>query len=134
MTVCFSEGTKRPVDRCVFEDTDLERAVAAWRSPAVRKDDSGVDGAVAGDGMGKSAMTKDDRRVTTGNGRSSDWGDPAVEPSLDEILNDPIVGLVLARDGLDRRTVERFLVAQSLRLTGGFAPSGRLCPPECFAA
>jgi hypothetical protein len=45
-----------------------------------------------------------------------DWEDPGMEPSLDEILADPIVHLVLDRDHLEVRDVERFLKCASQRL------------------
>lgn len=44
------------------------------------------------------------------------WQDPATEPTLDEILADPIVRLVFDRDRLDAAEVERFLKAASRRL------------------
>lgn len=44
------------------------------------------------------------------------WQDTAVEPTLDEILADPIVHLVLGRDHLEIRDVERFLKCASRRL------------------
>jgi hypothetical protein len=46
----------------------------------------------------------------------ADWQDPSVEPTLDEILADPIVHLVLGRDHLEIRDVERFLKSASQRL------------------
>ncbi|MDR3496571.1 MAG: hypothetical protein P4L82_18385 [Ancalomicrobiaceae bacterium] len=44
------------------------------------------------------------------------WQDPMCEPTLDEILADPIVRLVFDRDHLDALEVERFLKAVSRRL------------------
>jgi hypothetical protein len=46
----------------------------------------------------------------------SDWQDPMTEPTLDEILADPIVHLVLGRDHLEVREVEQFLKCASRRL------------------
>jgi hypothetical protein len=48
-----------------------------------------------------------------------DWQNPDLEPSIDEILADPIVGLVLARDHLNAMDVASFLKAMSRRLTDG---------------
>jgi hypothetical protein len=45
-----------------------------------------------------------------------DWQDLDIEPSLEEILADPIVHLVLGRDHLEIRDVERFLKCASRRL------------------
>ncbi|MDR3375203.1 MAG: hypothetical protein P4L98_15865 [Ancalomicrobiaceae bacterium] len=45
-----------------------------------------------------------------------DWQDPMREPTLEEILADPIVRLVFDRDRLDAVEVERFLKAASRRL------------------
>ena len=45
-----------------------------------------------------------------------DRDDPIVEPTLDEILADPIVHLVISRDHLEVRDVERFLKSASRRL------------------
>ena len=45
-----------------------------------------------------------------------DWQDPDMEPSLDEILADPIVHLVMNRDHLKVRDVERFLKCASQHL------------------
>lgn len=114
MTVCFSEGTQRPLDWCRVQRDGADRST-------IYQALAGLNGRHTGDGM------------SDGDGPSA-WADPATEPSLHEILDDEIVEAVLARDGLDRHAVERFLVAQSLRLAGGFAPSARACAPECFAA
>ncbi len=46
----------------------------------------------------------------------SDWQDPMIEPTLDEILADPIVHLVMDRDHLEVRDVELFLKRASKRL------------------
>ncbi len=48
--------------------------------------------------------------------RSADWQNPALEPTIDEILSDPIVHLVLGRDHLEIGDVERFLKNASRRL------------------
>ena len=114
MTVCFSEETQRLLDRCRVQRDGANRST-------IHQALAGLNGCRAGDG------------VPDGEGASA-WADPAIEPRLHEILDDEIVEAILARDGLDRRAVERFLVAQSLRLAGGFAPSARACAPECFAA
>jgi hypothetical protein len=54
---------------------------------------------------------------------AADWRDIETEPTLDEILADPIVHLVLGRDHLEIRDVERFLRAASRRLAGGPQPA-----------
>lgn len=48
------------------------------------------------------------------------WADAHVEPSIDDILSDPIVGLVLRRDGLTPGAVKARLDEERRRL--GFLP------------
>ncbi len=45
-----------------------------------------------------------------------DWTDPFVEPSLAEILADPMMDLVFRRDHLHRDNVESFLRDHATRL------------------
>ncbi len=45
-----------------------------------------------------------------------DWTDPFVEPSLAEILSDPMMELVFRRDHLRRDNVEHFLRDHATRL------------------
>jgi hypothetical protein len=47
-----------------------------------------------------------------------DWTDPFVEPSLAEILSDPMMELVFRRDQLRRDNVESFLRCHASRLAG----------------
>jgi len=48
---------------------------------------------------------------------AEDWRDTVNEPTLDEILADPIVHLVLGRDHLEIGDVERFLRSASRRMS-----------------
>ena len=56
-----------------------------------------------------------------------DWTDPCIEPSLSEILSDPMMDLVFRRDQTRRDHVEKLLRDQALRLaaTGSWAVSCR---------
>ncbi len=45
-----------------------------------------------------------------------DWTDPCIEPTLTEILSDPMMDLVFRRDSLRRDNVEKLLRDQALRL------------------
>lgn len=45
-----------------------------------------------------------------------DWSDPCIEPTLAEILSDPMMDLVFRRDSLRRDHVEKLLRDQANRL------------------
>jgi len=45
-----------------------------------------------------------------------DWSNPCIEPSLTEILSDPMMDLVFRRDSLHRDHVEKLLRDQAERL------------------
>ena len=53
------------------------------------------------------------------------------EPLLDELLDDPIVQAVMARDGVDRPTLERLIRRTQRRL--GFPAPSALFEAELFA-
>lgn len=56
-----------------------------------------------------------------------DWTDPCIEPSLAEILSDPMTELVFRRDHLRRDNVEHFLRDLASRLESRTFP----CPSSC---
>lgn len=58
-----------------------------------------------------------------------DWTDPCIEPTLSEILSDPMMDLVFRRDQLHRDHVEHFLRDHATRLeTRSFpCPAPSLC-------
>lgn len=66
-------------------------------------------------------MTPDIRGTATEAQDRRDWTDPFVEPSLAEILSDPMMDLVFRRDQLRRDHVEHFLRDQSNRLASARA-------------
>ena len=61
-------------------------------------------------------MTLDIRGSATDALDRRDWTDPFVEPSLAEILSDPMMELVFRRDQLHRDNVEHFLRGHASRL------------------
>ncbi len=61
-------------------------------------------------------MTLDIRGTATDALDLRDWTDPFVEPSLAEILSDPMMDLVFRRDHLHRDHVEHFLRDHASRL------------------
>ncbi|MDK9697033.1 MAG: hypothetical protein OEL76_11625 [Siculibacillus sp.] len=61
-------------------------------------------------------MTLDIRGGATEALDRRDWTDPFVEPSLAEILSDPMMELVFRRDHLRRDHVEHFLRRHASRL------------------
>ena len=61
-------------------------------------------------------MTLDIRGSATDALDRRDWTDPCVEPSLAEILSDPMMELVFRRDQLHRDNVENFLRCHATRL------------------
>jgi hypothetical protein len=60
--------------------------------------------------MNLASTPGDDRRC------APDWRDPAAEPRLDDILSDPVVRLLMRRDGLDPADVRRMMVAKAADL------------------
>ena len=57
-----------------------------------------------------------------------DWTDPCIEPTLAELLSDPMMDLVFRRDSLRRDHVEKLLRDQAVRLAAENAyssPCGR---------
>lgn len=58
-----------------------------------------------------------------------DWTDPCIEPTLAELLSDPMMDLVFRRDSLRRDHVEKLLRDQAMRLANenSFAPSRCCC-------
>jgi len=61
--------------------------------------------------MGRSAMSTPETRYDL-----RDWTDPCIEPSLTEILADPMMDLVFHSDKLRRENVESFLRNHAVRL------------------
>lgn len=61
-------------------------------------------------------MTPDFRGPATDALDRRDWTDPFVEPTLAEILSDPMMELVFRRDQLHRDNVESFLRCHATRL------------------
>ncbi len=61
-------------------------------------------------------MTLDIRGAATEALDRRDWTDPYVEPSLAEILSDPMMELLFRRDHLRRDNVEHFLRDHASRL------------------
>lgn len=68
-------------------------------------------------------MTENVLARTANDGDLRDWTDPCIEPTLAEILSDPMMDLVFRRDQTRRDSVEKLLRAQASRLaaTGAFA-------------
>ena len=65
---------------------------------------------------GGPTMTLDIRGAATEALDRRDWTDPRVEPSLAEILSDPMMELLFRRDHLHRDNVEHFLRDHASRL------------------
>lgn len=63
--------------------------------------------------MGRSAMNTPAAYETVDR---RDWTDPCIEPTLNEILADPMMELVFRSDKLRRENVESFLRSQAFRL------------------
>lgn len=61
--------------------------------------------------MGRSAMSTPETRYDL-----RDWTDPCIEPTLAEILADPMMDLVFHSDKLRRENVENFLRDHAVRL------------------
>ncbi|TBW38201.1 hypothetical protein EYW49_09630 [Siculibacillus lacustris] len=67
-------------------------------------------------------MTYDIRRHPDSGPDLRDWTDPCLEPSLSEILADPMMELVFRRDSLHRDNVEHFLRGHASRLAARPTP------------
>jgi hypothetical protein len=74
-------------------------------------------------------MTLDIRDFAEPNPDLRDWTDPCVEPTLSEILADPMIQLVFRRDSLDRDHVEHFLRNHATRLAARAQPKPCPCGP-----
>lgn len=61
--------------------------------------------------MGRSALTTPETVVDL-----RDWTDPCIEPTLSELLSDPMMDLVFRSDQLRRENVESFLRGHASRL------------------
>lgn len=74
--------------------------------------------------MGRSAMFTPETRYDL-----RDWTDPCIEPTLNELLADPMMDLVFRSDKLHRENVESFLRQHAVRLAA-------ICPwtPPCRCA
>jgi DTW domain-containing protein YfiP len=51
--------------------------------------------------------------------RNAAWSEAGVEPDLEELLSDPLVGIVLSYDGLTPDDVRSVVRAYRARLRGG---------------
>jgi len=56
-----------------------------------------------------------------------DWTDPCIEPTLNELLADPMMDLVFRSDKLHRENVESFLKTQAMRLAAQPRPWEAIC-------
>lgn len=61
--------------------------------------------------MGRSALTTPEAVADL-----RDWTDPCIEPTLSELLADPMMDLVFHSDQLRRENVESFLRGHAMRL------------------
>lgn len=60
----------------------------------------------------------------------SDWAQAGLEPSLDELLADPIVGMLLRRDHLERANVRAMLSRLQARLRSQVTVEARFAAPS----
>jgi hypothetical protein len=65
---------------------------------------------------------------------SRDWTDPCLEPTLAEILADPMMELVFRRDSLERGDVEKLLRGHASRLAAFARPTPNPCGCGAWAA
>lgn len=63
-----------------------------------------------------------------------DWTDPCLEPTLSEILADPMMELVFRRDSLIRDDVEKLLRGHASRLAAFARPRPQACGCGAWAA
>lgn len=61
--------------------------------------------------------------TTTPRAICAEW---RAEPALDDILSDPVVHMVMARDGLDPDDVRRFIETTADRIRNGWPASAAL--------
>ena len=81
--------------------------------------------------MGRNPMGVAPARLASGAqmdepGSDQDWGSGGIEPSLEELMNDPIMHLLLRRDGLTSKAVWRLVGQERDRL----GKNGRSCHPQ----